>query len=138
MELQKLFGHINLVSDEDFETMQLIGFVNDAIAKINIEIGTIFPEIDDTLPEQMYAMEEYTAFPDKWIRALLVPFAAGRIKENDSSQFEYVDWYRQFDFNLEKFRTSYQVPPEYMDPDAATGRAQEDFSQNVYNHMRGW
>ena len=138
MELMKLFDHINLVSDEDFETMQLIGFVNDGIAKINIEIGTVFPEIDDTLPEAMYAQEEYTAIPDKWIRALLVPFAAGRIKENDSSQFEYIDWYRQFDINLERFRTSHKVPAEYLDPNTNTGYEQEDFSENVYNHMRGW
>lgn len=138
MEFPRLMNHINLVTDEDFELMPMLGFINDAIQKINIEVGAIFPEIDETLPVKLYEQEEYTAFPDKWIRMLIVPFAAGRIKENDSSQFEYIDWYRQFDLNLERFKKDYKIPEEFLDPDANHGRYVDDYTHNPYNPMKGW
>lgn len=138
MEFPRLMTHINRVTDEDFELMDMLGFINDAIQKINIEVGAIFPEIDETLPEGLYVQEEYDAIPDKWIRMLIVPFAAGRIKENDSSQFEYIDWYRQFDLNLERFKTDYKIPEEFIDPNSAGGRYEDDFSNNIFNPMKGW
>lgn len=138
MEFPSLMTHINRVTDEDFELADMLGFINDAIQKINIEVGAIFPEIDETLPEKLYQQEEYTAFPDKWIRMLIVPFAAGRIKENDSSQFEYIDWYKQFDLNLEKFKKDYKIPEEYIDPDSNHGRYEDDYSYNPFNPMKGW
>lgn len=138
MELPRLIAHINLVTDEDFELMPMLGFINDAINKINIETSAIFPEIDTTLPLALYAQEEYTAFPDKWINTLIIPFAAGRIKENDSSQFEYIDWYRQFDLNLERFKRDYKIPDEYKDADSNDGRYEDSFDFNPYNPMRGW
>ena len=138
MEFPRLMQHINRVTDEDFELADMLGFINDAIQKINVEMGTLFPEIDETLPERVYEQEEYTAFPDKWIRMLIVPFAAGRIKENDSSQFEYMDWYAQFDINLEKFRTGYTIPLVYIDPTAPGGRYDDDMRNNIFSPMRGW
>lgn len=138
MEFPRLMNHINLVTDEDFELSQVLAFINDAIQKINVEAGALFPEIDETLPERVYAQEEYTAIPDKWIRMLIVPFAAGRIKENDSSQFEYMDWYAQFDANIEKFKTDYNIPLAYIDPDSAGGRYEDDFRNNIFNPLRGW
>lgn len=138
MEFPRLMTHINRVTDEDFELADMLGFINDAIQKINIEVSAIFPEIDETLPSKLYEQEEYTAFPDKWIRMLIVPFAAGRIKENDSSQFEYIDWYRQFDLNLERFKTDYKIPLEYQDPNSSNGRYEDDFSNNIFNPMKGW
>lgn len=138
MEFPQLMTHINRVTDEDFELYDMLGFINDAIQKINIEVGAIFPEIDETLPEKLYEQEEYVAIPDKWIRMLIVPFAAGRIKENDSSQFEYIDWYSQFDLNLERFKTDYKIPEEFIDPSSAGGRYEDDFSTNIFNPMKGW
>lgn len=135
MELGKLVRHINLASDEDFEFVQVIEFVNDAIDKINIECGANFPTIDSEfdLPD-----DEYTAFPDKWQRMLLVPFSAGRIKENDSSQFEYTDWYAQFDLNLDQFKSKYDIPEEYLDETLKSGRYEENFLLNIYSPTRGW
>lgn len=139
MEVMKLVQHINLATDEDFELMEVIAFINDAIAKVNIECGSIFPIVPDDFPnENMYRFEEYDAFPDNWQRMLLVPYAAGRIKENDSSQFEYVDWYSQFDINLSKFQEKYDIPDEFLDTNAKTGRYEEDYSQNMMSHLRGW
>jgi len=139
MEVMRLIQHINLVTDEDFELMEVIGFLNDGIAKVNTECGSNFPFIDDTLPnEAMYQFEEYDAIPDTWQRMLLVPFAAGRIKENDSSQFEYMDWYGQFDAALMKFQEKYDIPEEYLDAGAKTGRYEEDYRDNIFSHLRGW
>ena len=137
MEFPRLMTHINRVTDEDFELMDMLGFINDAIQKINVEASAIFPEIDETLPVKLYQQEEYTAIPDKWIRMLIVPFAAGRIKENDSSQFEYRDWYAQFDLNLTKFKSDYNIPDEFKDPDSIGGRYEDDFSNNIFNPMKG-
>lgn len=138
MEFPTLMRHINRVTDEDFELADILGFVNDAIAKINIEVGAIFPEIDETLPAALYAQEEYTAFPDKWIRMLIVPFAAGRIKEYDSSQFEYIDWYNQFDSNLQQFKRDYDIPDEFKDSSSKDGRYEDSYEFNPYNRQRGW
>ena len=49
MEILPLVAHINLVTDEDFDLKQVIGFCNDAISKINIEANALFPLIDETL-----------------------------------------------------------------------------------------
>lgn len=138
MEVIRLIDKINLAADEDFETLQVIEFINDAIQKINVECGAIFPEIDVTLPENLYQFEEYTAFPDKWQNQLFVPYAVGRIKENDSSQFEYRDWYSQFDVNLELFKSRYNIPEEYLDVDDSNGHYEEDYSQSPYSHLKGW
>lgn len=138
MEILKLVNHANLTTDEDFTLFQIIGFLNDAIAKVNVECGALFPFIEDDLPENSYKFEEYTALPDTWIRMLLVPFVAGRIKENDSSQFEYSDWYAQFDANLMKFKSNYEIPLIYVDLNAIDNRAEEDYQTNVFTHMKGW
>lgn len=138
MEIMKLYNHINLATDEDFELREVIEFINDAIARINIEMGAKFPFIEDLPNDKLYRFEEYTAFPDHWQRALFVPFAAGRIKENDSSQFEYVDWYQQFEFNLKKFRDKYDVPEEFEDTNTKGERYEEDYSTNIFSPTRGW
>lgn len=135
MELRKLVAHANLVSDEDFDFVQVIEFINDAIDKINIECGAKFPTIDSEFdtPE-----DEYTAIPDTWQRMLLVPFTAGRIKENDSSQFEYTDWYAQFDLNLDKFKSKYDIPEKYLETNLKTGRYEDNLLNNPYSPTRGW
>lgn len=138
MEITRLVKKINLAADEDFELLDVIEFINDAIQKINVECGSKFPEIDTTLPENMYQFEEYTAIPDKWQNQLFIPFAVGRIKENDSSQFEYVDWYAQFDQNLKFFKERYPIPEEYIDEDDSTGRYEMDMSTHYLSHLRGW
>lgn len=139
MELVRLVNHINLATDEDFEMLEVIGFLNDAIARINIEMDAVFPMIDEDLPDvNMYQFEEYEAIPDHWQRQLLVPYAAGRIKENDSSQFEYTDWYAQFEHNLDRFRSKYEVPLIYKDLTTKAKRYEEDQTANIFSHMRGW
>lgn len=138
MELLKLVAHVNLATDEDFELMQVIGFINDAIAKLNIDAGTLYPFVDDTLQIDQYAQEEYTDLPETWIRTLIVPYASGRIKENDSSQFEYLDWYGQYDANLVQFKANYNIPLVYIDPNASVTRGEEDMQFNMMSPTKGW
>ena len=135
MEYQKIIAHINLATDEDFEFKEVLAFINDAVAKINIECGAIFPFADT---EFDLPIDEYPALNETWIRSLIVPYAAGRIKENDSSQFEYTDWYAQFDLNLQKFKSVYNIPEKYIDPDANGGRYEEDYRVNMFSPTKGW
>lgn len=138
MEIPALVEHINLATDEDFELLQVLKFCNDAIAKINVEASANFPMIDISLKEKLYKNEEYTALPETWIRMLIVPFAAGRIKENDSSQFEYQDWYAQFDMNLLKFTDNYDIPEEYQVTSNKVRAYESDLSEHIYSPLRGW
>lgn len=135
MEYGALVSHINLAADEDFEFAQVLAFVNDAIAKINIECGAKFPYIDLEFDQPL---DEYPALNDTWQRALFVPYAVGRIKENDSSQFEYTDWYAQFDLNMDKFQSKYPIPEEYLEGNTKAGRYEENFLENIYSPTRGW
>lgn len=112
---------INLVTDESFSSSQVNGFINDAIAQINIYCKSNFPYIAD-------GDIEYTVIPEKWQRQLFVPYAAGRIKQNDSSQFEYSDWYAQFQVNMAEFEVSHVIPDEYLDLTDVQGPLQTDFS----------
>jgi hypothetical protein len=111
MKTSELVEHTNLLTDEDFEAGQVVNFLNDAMAKINTECNANFPFLTLTGNEE-------PVFPEKWQRLLLCTFAAGRIKENDSSQFEYIDFYSQFDAALTDFKNKYRIPDEYRDPDA--------------------
>jgi hypothetical protein len=138
MEILSLVDHINLATDEDFELMTVLKFCNDAIAKINVEAKAQFPFIDLSLKEKLYKTEEYVAIPETWIRMLIVPFAAGRIKENDSSQFEYQDWYAQFDLNLRRFTDDFDIPEEYQIPDTKVKFYEGDLTGHIYSPLRGW
>lgn len=135
MEYQALVKHINLVADEDFEFTEVLSFINDAIAKINVECGANFPLIDI---EFDLPIDEYPALSDTWQRMLFVPYAAGRIKENDASQFEYMDWYGQFDANLVKFQANYEIPDKYVDLTLNEGRFEGDFFGNPFSSTKGW
>lgn len=110
MNLAELVQEAQNLSDEDLQTSELLGFLNDAVAKINIECKANFP---------FFSINEssspYLGFPDKWQRALLIPFTVGRIKQKDSSQFEYVDAYGEFLANLMEFKSQYAIPEEYKD-----------------------
>lgn len=131
LNIAELIDQINLVADEDFEIAQVTAFMNDAIARINVEADANFPAIQAT-------DVTYTAFPDKWQRALFIPYGAGRIKENDSSQFEYNDWYSQFERMLGAFIEKYTVPDQYKDGTRLNDGFDSDFSTSEWSHLKGW
>lgn len=108
MILSDIVKQANDLADEAESIQKVTAFLNDAIAKINIRLNAELPYFDAT---------EDTAhvLPEKWVRALLIPFAVGRIKQMDSSQFEYTDAYNEFMMGLDELSTRYVVPDEYKD-----------------------
>jgi hypothetical protein len=90
MKLGDLVTAANNLADENFSSTQIVQFANDAIAKINILCGANFPFMSAE------DLSDYQVFPDKWQRALFVPFVVGRMKAVDSSQFEYNTNYGEF------------------------------------------
>ena len=117
--------HINLVTDESFSSAEIRSFINDAIGQLNIYSNANFPFLSDQ-------DVDYTAIPEKWQRQLFVPYAAARIKQNDSSQFEYNDWYGQYSENIIEFRSKFIVPEEYQDKAVNDNPLQDDLSTNIY------
>lgn len=112
MNLSQLIEKVNDLSDEYHESKIVTAFLNDAISKINIEAGANFPYLNLT-----DSNTEYAGFPEKWQMTLLVPFAVGRGKQKEGSQFEYSDAYNEFVNNLTVFRSKYKIPEEYQDTD---------------------
>lgn len=131
MYIEDLVEQINTLADEDYEPEIVINYINDAIANINAECDANFPFIDTTF------YDEYTAIPDTWQRILFIPFALGRIKQMDSSQFEYQDAYSEFYTNLNRFRNHYVIPDEYKNTNTASNRYQDDFSLNPWLWDKG-
>jgi hypothetical protein len=128
MNVQEIISLAMTVSDEDIPLSEGIGFANGAIAKINIECKANLPFFNASTPS-----EQYQGFPETWQHALLVPFIVGRIKQKDSSQFEYSDAYGEFNMNLVEFRSSYVLPEEYKDASSKTS-----FEPDYTGHIWGW
>ena len=117
----------NDMSDESESNETITNFLNDGIAKINAECRANFPFLN------YVALEVEIPIPETWARAVLLPFAAGRIKTKDSSQFEYSDLYAEFQNGLSLFKTNYQIPEEYKDPYS------NSYPSDIYvNRPYGW
>lgn len=125
MNIGNLTTTVNNLADEDFSSSQIVEFVNDAIARINIECQANFPEMSVT------DSSEYPGFPQKWQRSLLIPFVVGRMKAVDASQFEYNDNYSEFVSNLVLFKSKFPIPDAYKDLNEKTSFA-PDFTGNYY------
>lgn len=126
MDIGKLTVTANNQSEESFSSSQVLEFVNDAIARINIECKANFPFMDLT-------SGNYEAFSESWQRTLFIPFVVGRMKQVDSSQFEYSDSFSEFVNNIALFKERYAIPEEYKD-DTVRGSYSPDFTGNWW----GW
>lgn len=126
MNLGQLITHVNTLSDEDFEPNIVVEFLNDAVAKVNAECDAEFPFFTITSSDV-----EYPGFSETWQRLLLVPYAVGRSKQKESSQFEYSDAYNQFYADLVEFKTRYPIPEQYKNQ-SASGVYDMDFSNSPY------
>jgi hypothetical protein len=126
MNISELTKHVNRLTDEAFPVTDVVQFLNDGISIINTECDANFPFLnsEDGTSEPV--------IPEKWQRTLLVPYAAARIKQNDSSQFEYTDLYAQFEHSLRLFKIKYKVPDEYKD--TSSGPMIQDFK----GHYNNW
>jgi hypothetical protein len=131
MNVSEMVASTNLRTDEDFSVDQVVNFLNDGIAKVNAECNLKLPNVE------IEKDEEYV-IPEKWQRLLLVTWAAARIKQNDSSQFEYQDLYTQFRDNLLQFKTYYNAPDEYKESGVDNDTLQTDFSNSPWSWGGGW
>lgn len=130
LTLQQLINEANNLADDFLNVEEVKGFVNDAIAAINIEVDANFPFLEE--------LEDEPAFPEKWQRMLIIPFVKARIKEKDSSQFEWEIGYDQFFANLAEFKTKYEIPEEYRDTESKGQVSDESIVYNVPFIWGGW
>jgi hypothetical protein len=124
MILEQLVEAANAVTDEDISFSDALPFINDCVAKINIECNANFPFYTetDTLTE--------IPLPEKWQRALFIPFLSARIKQVDSSQFEFQQFFTEFYSNLSDFEMKYNIPEQYQDLESNPDSYPADFSGN--------
>lgn len=120
----------NDLSDDQIPQEEVQEFINDAIAAINIEISATFPFLDGDDDEPI--------IPETWQRMLIIPYAKGRIKEKDSSQFEWESGYQQFFENLILFKTNYKLPPEYEDTNGKSGISEKSILDFEPYTWGGW
>lgn len=109
MNVRQVMEEANNLADEAIEEEILIGFINDCTAQINSRAKANFPFYSIT------DLETEFVIPEKWVRVLYIPFVAARIKQQDSSQFEYMDLYAQFERGLGDFISYYVIPDDYVD-----------------------
>lgn len=126
MNLSEMIEKVNDLSDEYHESKIVTSSLNDAISKINVEVGANFPLLSLT-----DSNTQYVGFPEKWQMVLLVPFAVGRSKQKEGSQFEYTDSYTEFVNNLTLFKSKYKIPEEYADSEEL-GVVTVDYSGDYY------
>lgn len=130
LTLEQIIKEANNLADDFLTNDEIKGFVNDAISAINIEVNANFPFL--------YELEDEPVFPEKWQRMLIIPFVKGRIKEKDSSQFEWEIGYEQFFANLAEFKMGYRIPEEYKDNDSTGHITEKTIINNVPYIWGGW
>ena len=130
LTLEQIIKEANNLADDMLTDEEVRGFVNDAISAINIEVNADFPFLHED--------EDIPVFPEKWQRMLIIPFVKARIKEKDSSQFEWEAGYEQFFANLAEFKTKYEVPEEYQDIESLGAVSKQSILNNVPYIWGGW
>jgi hypothetical protein len=120
MLVSEAIKKINDLGDDSIEEAVVLSWINDALAQIGARVRATYPELTLTT--------ESMPLPDKWTRILVIPYATGRMKQQDSSQFEYSDLYAQFLANLDEFASQYVVPEIYKDPDLVEGQTSDIYT----------
>lgn len=77
MTLSEIATLANNYTDENIRTNIIRGFVNTSLSRINAELKTKLPLIDEG--------EEYTALGSDWIHTIVIPYVCWSIKMNDGS-----------------------------------------------------
>ena len=128
MLLRNIIANSALFTDEKFSDADLLSFANRAIARINNECNTLFPDYTT-------ALEDYTAIPKNWQLDLISPYLSYGIKMNDTSIVEADRYLQEFYQVLNAFKgklgslvVKYAngdvvngVSSEYVDPDGFGG-----------------
>ena len=105
-------------TDEVMPSLQILSYINDAIARINTRTSYDFGFITEGV-----LSSEYTDLPETYQRSLLATFASSRVKANDSSTSEAEYFLGEFEKNLLDFEKNYvsdgaekgKAPPRQRD-----------------------
>ena len=109
MTLEKITEIANSYADEQFDEDIIEGFVNEAIARINITLDVDLPffGIDTT---------DYDAIDESWQRMIFVPYVTYSIKVNDGSMNEASYAFMQrFESGMRELKRSrsFDIPKKY-------------------------
>lgn len=97
MTITEITRIANNYTDEVFTTAVCLDFANEAIAKINIALGTVLPN--------MTSGDDYTALPEQWIRTVIVPYVSYSIKLSDGSINEsQVNFLQRYENGLKELK----------------------------------
>lgn len=77
MTLSEIATLANNYTDENIRTNIIRGFVNTSLSRINAELKTKLPLINEG--------EDYTALGSDWIHTIVIPYVCWSIKMNDGS-----------------------------------------------------
>ena len=97
MTITEITRIANNYTDEVFTNLVCLDFANEAIAKINIALGAVLPD--------MTISADYTALDSQWIRTVLVPYVSYSIKLSDGSINEsQVNFLQRFEQGMRELR----------------------------------
>ena len=129
---------IDLISkhlgDDLVTTAELLSYADRVIDDINTQLGARFPTFTDS--QEIYGNDntDYTAFPDKYIRTVVIPGAAFKYyvtdEEGNQAATKYEEDYRQGLFYMLRDYSS-QIPAEYRDEDGGGINISTDHSLQV-------
>lgn len=129
MTVNELIVLVGRMTDESLPSLQILDYINNAIAKINLEADANFPFITAG-----GIGLEYTALPEMYQRSLVADFASALVKYADSSVQEGDAFMSRFNTNMEKFRTTYIIPTDYASTNVAY--TLNNYDDNPY--QGGW
>lgn len=107
LAVSDLITAISSLVDDSPDPGTVVYWINDAMANINNIVNAGFPYADVTNTTAILAI------PEMWQRRIIVPFAAAKAKQQDSSQFEYTDMYNDAYNAINDFQAKYVVPVQY-------------------------
>ena len=115
MTLADIVQNSQFFTDESIDQSSSISVANKALAIVNTECKTLFPNIEDM-------NTAYTYMPRKWLFALLSPYISYAIKMNDSSLTEADRYLEEFYRALNNFKDSLgQLVADYDNTDPESG-----------------
>lgn len=111
MNLSELIDLVYTLADEEGTPDTITKWLNNGLSLVNVEMETNLPYFD------LATSSEEHVIPRKYLETVLVPFAVGRLKQTDASQFEFTEAYAQFRDALGNMKAKYNIPEEYKDTD---------------------
>lgn len=102
----------NNITDENFSTIFVREYFNEAISNINVAISAKLPYITTET-----ANDDYIALSEEWIRSTVIPYVCYLIKTNDGSLNEAsAAFFQRYQINLAEMRRikSKAIKPRYL------------------------